>query len=156
MNFQKLENFADKAAKAHGIHVSVSSVDHVDENDNFTGLKVIVVRFEQEVWFAPEDQSGPSAINNRRLIGISRGDARRLYKSRKGRPGGQAYIGSRSAQHAFSIITSDVENGNGIQQLLHKARAGEFRAAAHDVADQAAQIEVEMRMQLRSDLEAIQ
>lgn len=148
---QKIKNHAQSAANAHNVYVKVDFGEEWDDkNERYTGRFFVSVVFLQGVWTAPENDSNVSRIEKRRIIGISAGDAKRLFKSRKGRPGGQAYIKARNASHAIHEVADTPERAE--RQVLHRILSGEARALAHQVADEAAAIEVEMRKQLRADL----
>ena len=149
---EKIKNHAAGAAHAHGIHVRVASGEEF-EGDRPTGNFFVSVEFVQEVWTSPENDSNVSRIENRRIIGVSRGDAGRLYKDRKGRLGGQAYINVRSARRSLYEAAAAPEEAQRV--ILDRILSGEARALAHDVADEAAKIEVEMRDQLHADIAAL-
>jgi hypothetical protein len=139
------------AASAHGVCGKVFTRDEIID-DHFTGNIIVTVEIFQEVWFAPEGQA-PSQIDNRRLIGISRGDAKRLFNSRSGRAGGQAYTGVRAARREFHAIAEQVSQA--ATELMSVMRSGALRETARDVANEACQIEMEMRQKLQGDLAAL-
>lgn len=149
----KIINHAAAAAKAHGVNSEAASGEHWD-GKQFTGQFFASVEFAQEVWTAPENDSNVSRIERRRIIGISAGDAKRLFKARKGRPGGRVYIEVRGASRRILEVAKTPEAA--CRAVLDRILAGEARALAHDVADEAARIEVEMRAQLRADIAALE
>ena len=120
----------------------------------YSGRFVVTVEFHQSVYTRPENKKGAvSEIECRRIIGVSASDANRLFRSRKGHPGGQDYINVRGASEAISHIAKTPEEAE--RAVLDIILSGQARAAAHLVADRAAQIELEMRAQLRADLSAL-
>lgn len=150
----QISNHAKAAATAHGVAVRVHEGEEFD-GEKFTGRFVCSVEFHQAVFTRPENKKGAvSEIENRRIIGVSATDARRLFKSRKGMPGGQDYIISRQASKLISHTSDTPEEA--AREVLNMVLSGAGRSCAHEVADRAARIEVEMRDQLRAELEALQ
>lgn len=150
----QISNHAKSAAAAHGVAVRVMEGEEFD-GEKFTGRFVCIVEFHQEVYTRPENKKGSvSEIENRRIIGVSATDARRLFKARKGMPGGQEYIIARGASESINHVADTPEEA--AREVLNVILSGTGRALAHTVADKAAAIEVDMREQLRADLEAIQ
>lgn len=148
---QSLINHAEVAAAAHHVAAKVTEFDDVDGDGRSTGRKGVSVVIFQDVYFDPEDDPRrPADIENRRLIGISRGDAKRLYRSRRGRAGGQSYIDVRTARRALSALGETTEEA--VLALMARVRSGALRTLAFQVANDAAAIEVEMRDQLCLDL----
>jgi len=145
-----IESLAARAAAAHGVAAKVTVHDHLDGNNNPTGRLVVSVVFFQDCLFRPEGGGYFPVIENRRFVGISQGDASRLYAARHGYAGGQAYVELRTARRVFMEVCEDVQTGK--DRLAVIARSGAFRVAAHAVADQAARNEIAMRDQLRNDL----
>lgn len=150
---EKIINHAAAAANAHGVSSKVASGEHWD-GEKFTGQFFASVEFVQEIWTVPETDSNVSRFERRRIIGISAGDAKRLFKARKGRPGGQAYVKAQSATRRILEVADTPEAA--ARAVLDRILAGEARALAHDVADEAAAIEVAMRTQLRADIQALE
>lgn len=149
----QITNHAKSAATAHGVAVRVHEGEEFD-GKNFTGRFACSVEFHQSVYTRPENKKGAvSDIENRRIIGITATDARRLFKARKGRPGGQDYIISKGASEIISHVADTPEEA--AREVLNVILSGAGRSLAHTVADRAATIEVEMRAQLRADLEAL-
>lgn len=149
----QITNHASAAAAAHGVAVRVYEGEEV-VNTQFTGRFFVTVEFHQVVYTRPEDKEDVvSEIECRRVIGVSRGDAKRLFNSRAGRPGGQAYINVRGAHEVITHVAETLEQAR--REVLEDVTSGLARAKAHAVADRAAQIEVEMRAQLRADLDAL-
>ena len=144
---------AAKAAAAHGI---ASRVWHGPEyiEDRRTGRFFVRVQFYQEVCTRPENKTHlVSDIECRRIIGISATDARRLFKSRVGLPGGQAYVIVRGAHESIYHVADTPDEAE--REVMNLILSGLARIKAHDVADRAARIEVEMREKLRSDMAAL-
>lgn len=149
----QIKNHAKAAAAAHGVAVRVHEGEEFD-GENFTGQFICSVEFHQSVYTRPENKKGAvSDIENRRIIGVSATDARRLSKARKGRPGGQDYIISNGASESISHVADTPEEA--AREVLNVILSGAGRSLAHTVADKAAAIELEMREQLRADLDAI-
>ena len=149
----QITNHAKAAAAAHGVAVRVHEGEEFD-GEKFTGRFFCSVEFHQTVYTRPENKQGlVSEIENRRIIGISATDARRLFKARKGNPGGQEYIISKGAFEIINHVADTPEEAE--REVLNMILSGAARALAHRVADRAAQIEVEMRAQLRADLDAL-
>ncbi|WP_226554838.1 hypothetical protein [Celeribacter naphthalenivorans] len=150
----QITNHAKAAAAAHGVSVRVYAGEEF-ENDRWTGRFFCTVEFHQSVYTRPENKKSlVSDIENRRIIGVSAPDARRLFKSRKGVPGGQEYVITRNASEVISHVADTPEEAE--REVLNVILSGAARALAHKVADRAAQIEVEMRAQLRTDLNALE
>lgn len=150
----QVNNHAKSAAAAHGVAVRVFEGEEFD-GESFTGRFICSVEFHQSVYTRPENKKSlVSDIENRRIIGVSATDARRLFKSRKGQPGGQEYIRSDGASESIRYVADTPEEAS--REVLNIILSGAGRSLAHEVADRAAAIEVEMREQLRADLDAIQ
>ena len=144
---------ARAAAAAHGVAVDVYEFEEFID-DKWTGRFGCSVSFRQSVYTRPEDKKG--RVNSgecRRIIGMSATDGRRLFKARKGNPGGQDYIMSRGVRQSISCAAESPEAAQ--RAVLDAILSGAAREMAHDVADEAARIEVEMRAKLRSDLDAL-
>lgn len=149
---EKIKNHAHAAANAHNVACHVYSGEEF-EGDRFTGRFFVSVEFRQAVYTIPESKKGRvSEIERRRLIGVSAGDARRLFKARVGRPGGQEYILSRTASKVILHVADTPDEAE--RAVLDEILAGRARLLAHDVADEAAAIEVEMRAALREAIAA--
>lgn len=143
----KIEQHAKAAAAAHGITANTSTHEEFRDG-SYTGLFAATVSFEQIVAVRPENKFiHPNAA---RVIGISATDARRLFKSRKGVPGGQDYTPVRAST---AVMIEVAETADAAERaLLDRILAGEARRTAHDVADRACEIETEMRRDLRDSI----
>ena len=146
---QTLVKRAEAAAAAHRVAARVSVVDEIAKNQN-TGNVVVSVRIYQDIAYAPEGNA-PKQIDAQRLIGISGRDAKRLFIRNSSEASGQDYHEPRRAKRVFSAVDATVSGA--VEKLLNTACGDTFWRAAHDVADEAAELEVEMRFRLRADLE---